>query len=127
MGLDTSHDCWHGSYIGFGWFRSTLFDVAFGVVPDKADSRHYAYLHEVDSWAEDDERRKDPLLKLLMHSDCDGEIAVEDQLALAARLEELGPKLEALPDERKHYASRAYQFARGLREANAANQAVEFR
>lgn len=76
----------------------------------------------------------DPLIKLLHHSDCDGEIPVEDQIALAERLEEIVPLLEDI-DRRETpaghlahlgHAGAARRFAAGLRLANSLNEPVEF-
>lgn len=123
MGLDTSHDCWHGSYITFGHFRGKLFDAAFGGGP----RAHYAYLDEVDAWPETDDRLKDPLMALLLHSDCDGEIEIDKQLALAERLEQLAPKLAEDPDDKtRRFSERAKTFAKGLREAHKAGEPVGF-
>lgn len=125
MGLDTSHDCWHGSYITFGEFRSAVFDAVFGGGPRE----RYAYFDEIARWQRwGDERMKDPLMTLLLHSDCDGEIEVDKQPALAARLEEVAPILPegmgAMPD----YGPRAWalEFAAGLRKANALGEPVDF-
>ena len=64
--------------------------------------------------------KSDPICILLDHSDCDGEIANEHCLALAARLEEIAPKLI-------QGGLMALRFAKGLRDAAEAGEDVEFR
>lgn len=116
MGLDTTHGCWHGPYSAFGEFRSSLFDAAFG----GGIRETYAYLREANAWTDDDSRRQDPIMVLLMHSDWDGSIPVEHAEELAGRLDELA---DILPDG---HAYDARQFARGLRTAAALGEDVEF-
>lgn len=81
--------------------------------------------------------RDDPLVVLLSHSDCDGEIAVKDCDPLADRLEEIVPILEARDADATNishhrrgmydgYAPAARRFAAGLREAAKANEPVDF-
>jgi hypothetical protein len=70
----------------------------------------------------------DPLVKLLYHSDCDGEIAAEDCEPLAERLMRLLPKL---PDENAgghigNWREKTLAFIVGLRHASAAGEAVRF-
>ena len=75
----------------------------------------------------------DPLIHLLNHSDCEGEIATEHCAALADRLEGLTPSLEVLDRVQpgvghlhrgKAWAAR--RFAAGLREAAEAGEPVDF-
>jgi hypothetical protein len=111
MGLDTSHDCWHGPYSSFGEFRSALFDAAVG-----GGSRvKYAYMDEIDALDS-----TDPLREFLVHSDCDGELPVSILFPLASRLEELAPRLN------RWHREAAERFAAGLRAADALGEAVEF-
>ena len=60
----------------------------------------------------------DPLMYLLIHSDCDGVIKPEHGAPLADRLEELLPFVED--------KQRTEQFIAGLREAAQADEDVEF-
>jgi hypothetical protein len=83
MGLDTTHDCWHGAYSSFMDWRSKICEIA-----------GYGYIGSREGfggklpWPKDD-----PLSLLLAHSDCDGEIKWEDCQAIANRLKELLPLL----------------------------------
>jgi hypothetical protein len=124
MGLDTTYDCWHGSYGTFGWWRGYVFDAAFPEESIHVDAPMYTYLDLVEAWSKDDPRLEDPIMTLLLHSDCDGEIEVKDLLPLANRLELLIPKLT---EQRPDWApERAWTFINGLRAAHAAGEPVEF-
>jgi hypothetical protein len=75
-----------------------------------------------------DALKPDPLYKLLYHSDCDGEIAAKDCLAIAKRLEQLIP---LLPDDDAGghigvWKDKTKQFAKGLRRAHRAKEALIF-
>lgn len=119
MGLDTSHDCWHGAYSAFGRWRAKVCEVAgHGKLDDRAG------FGGAIPWPTDD-----PLVKLLYHSDCDGEIAWEDCAAIADRLEELLPALKRAGDGGGHigdYAESAGRFIAGLRLAASRKENVDF-
>lgn len=68
----------------------------------------------------------DPLITLLDHSDCDGEIEAVDCAPLADRLEELLPDLPAHTGPHDDWTDKTRMFIDGLREAAAAGEAVEF-
>lgn len=146
MGLDVSHDAWHGAYSAFHRWRSKIAELA-GLPPlgfmegffeqgEYTDPlRHYAkewpntaaeYYNSLPiSW---DILKPDPLYKLLHHSDCEGEIAPEDCGPIADRLEELLP---SLPDEEDpghigNWKEKTQKFIDGLRAAAKANEPLEF-
>jgi len=147
MGLDVSHDCWHGSYLLFEAFRRRL-QTALGL--------DY-YLRFGGELPPIGVLRAEPLQTLLLHADNEGSIALADTEPLAARLEELAPLLAELPElpgdpdawhrevMRLHaqgigpadwpempglkpawYAEAALTFARGLRLAHARGEDVIF-
>lgn len=122
MGLDTTHECWSGSYSAFMRWRREIaraagfppLDLMLGFYSD--DSSHYSGLlmslgvdpdAALTASKEAPDKRwlceflpirwdyfaSDPLTKLLHHSDCDGEIAAADCGPIADRLEALLPKL----------------------------------
>jgi hypothetical protein len=71
---------------------------------------------------------REPLVWLLSHSDCDGEISVEQQIPIARRLEEIIDGL-AVHEGAGHIANwrdKTQAFIDGLRAANAAGEVVEF-
>lgn len=122
MGLNASHGCWDGGYSAFAHFRRALASL-IGIDLDKmagfGGHVPWSFL------------APDPLHILLNHSDCDGEIAVEDLLPLADRLDELVPMLENLERMSGELASfghaqSAREFADGLRDAACLGEPVEF-
>ena len=133
MGLDTSHDCWHGGYTGFTHWRNWLAGMAgYKITPADYEAGNVSPSPDIDwgsfkpenyagEWAE---TPKDPLLILLVHSDCDGEIKAKHCELLAVRLAGL---LENLIIEEDVFRQRTEQFIAGLRDAAALGESVEFR
>ncbi len=125
MGLDTSHDCWHGAYSAFHRWRCEIARAA-GLPPLELMEGFYCRLLAEGEWpnggvptlwpgpAKGDHRvwplaridkllpiswaclKPSPLHILLNHSDCEGEIAAADCTPIADALEAL---LANLPDE----------------------------
>lgn len=119
MGLDTSHDCWHGAYSAFKRFRVKLCEVA-----GYGDLEQREGFGGSKPWPE-----SDPLVKLLNHSDCDGEIAWQDCTPIADRLASLLPALEVAGDGGGHigsYHAVTVQFIAGLRLAASQEENVDF-
>lgn len=111
MGLDTTHDCWHGSYSSFNEFRRSLAQSAGWQLEEMSG------FGGVEPWPD---KAEDALVILLNHSDCEGEIAVDDLLPLAKRLREID-------DGRDAWRAKAVrQFATGLEMAAKAGEPVEF-
>ena len=120
MGLDTSHDCWHGAYTAFHRWRAELMRIAHD--RDIMSMRHYG---GTVPWSA---LGNDPLIVLLDHSDCDGIIEAKDCEPLAKRLEELLPLLPK-EDDRGHIGSwqkKTQQFIDGLRLAASRGEDVDF-
>jgi hypothetical protein len=128
MGLDTSHDCWSGSYSAFGRWRC---EIAKAAGRPTAEG-HLGERHVIEGdypsrcyygwW---DENPEDILDVLLVHSDCEGYIFPHHLTPLADRLEGL---LDKLPDEPWPYGARraTEQFINGLRKAADEYQIVTF-
>jgi len=116
MGLDTSHDCWHGSYSGFHKFRTYLADLigiklgnmqGYAVKnPIKWDSIPYNGLHE-----------------LLNHSDCDGKLTVLQCKKLLKGLKEI---LKVIPRDNEWCLLNTKDFIRGLESAIQNKESVDF-
>lgn len=143
MGLDTSHDCWHGAYSAFGRWRLAVaraagYKVAPVTWPDigyptdtvMLEWHRYEQKNYHGQW---DEVPADPLILLIVHSDCDGEILPEHAGLLADRLTELLPALAKAGDEAHgHIAARGgfvgatEKFITGLRAAAEAGEPVDF-
>lgn len=120
MGLDTSHDCWHGAYSAFMRWRKALCEVAgYGDIME-----HDGFSPPYKPWPSDD-----VLVELLAHSDCEGDLKWEICGDLADRLAQLLPALERKGDGGGRiggYAEKTLQFIDGLRAAHAAQENVEF-
>ena len=147
MGLDVTHDCWHGSYGSFNAFRE---DIARAIgVPlelmegfyreDRLDSlfmndMKLPYVAEstelyITQWLPIDWEvlKPDPIYILLHHSDCDGTIEIKDLLPIAERLETIAPLLgDGTGKVKWNMQEKALKFAAGLREAFSLNEVVEF-
>lgn len=148
MGLDTSHNAWHGAYSAFMRWRIELAKVA-GLPPlhmmkgfwvSGAAGYDPATVITNESQKESVQRfcenlpikweclKPDPLYILLAHSDCDGQIAAEDCGPIADRLEKLLPLLPN-GDGGGHignWRDKTEQFIKGLRRAAAANEPLDF-
>lgn len=142
MGLDTTHDCWHGAYSAFSRWREKLAEVAgYDIVTLDLQHDHGRTMTCIDwgLWPESAyydppyvpcrlDGTPDPLLLLIMHSDCEGKIRHEFLGQLAKRLEELLPQLEG-QDGGGHigdYGDKTRSFIEGLRLADSRGEDVEF-
>jgi hypothetical protein len=131
MGLDTSFDCWHAPYSSFQAWRTAVAEAAgyrilrkvrgsSGCSFDLPDLDWDAYTPANFEGRWRDGMPSDPLLVLLVHSDCDGKIELAHCGPLADRLEELIDKMA--PDVQ----TQTWRFIVGLRQAVEAKLPVEF-
>ena len=130
MGLDTSHDAWHGSYSSFNRFRMDLCRAAgyenLESIWDDVEVRGWdkgkvtVGVTEGMIQGEWDYEPIDPLMYLLQHSDCDGILPVKALIPLADRLEMLAPHMEY------GWQPAAIQFAEGCRNAAAEGEDIIF-
>ena len=137
MGLDCSHDAWHGAYSAFHRWRIKLAEVAGYAIADldydgvKRETILVDWGHLQDKLYGDwDKTPDDPLLILIAHSDCEGQINPPQLVALADRLDELLPELAKAGDGGGHignYAEKTKQFIAGLRWAAEENEPLLFR
>ena len=127
MGLDTSHDAWHGAYSAFDSWRSAICSAMGGKWPQghNSDMRWY--------WGPGFSKETHPGLRcLLCHSDCDGEIDPATCALLADELTALLPFMDAWGlgcghiAQRGGYADVTRTFIQGCRRAAAANEPLEF-
>lgn len=133
MGLDTTHDCWHGPYSAFMRWRQWLnYYIALDRAEASADWKEISFMgatREAINSAWNRQLYADqsvPLNVLMAHSDCDGEIAAEVCAPLADALQSLVDRRmppRALYDEQRPATER---FIAGLRAAAAANESVGF-
>lgn len=133
MGLDTSHDCWHGAYSAFTRWRHELAKAAGYQVIRIEGQIHdttmldWGHIAEKNFYGEWDVPPSDPLILLIAHSDCEGVIHPEHGALLADRLTELLPLLNG--DGGGHigsYREKTQTFIDGLRAAVAAGEDVDF-
>lgn len=135
MGLDTSHDCWHGPYSAFMRWRCEIAKAAgfpplqlmdgFCKVPKGVPlgvdvPSEYIGLERYlpVSWSY---FFGDPLSILLHHSDCDGEIRWQDCRRIANRLSDTLP---GIADQ--WVKGKTEQFIEGLNNAHDAEENVIF-
>lgn len=91
MGLDTSHDAFHGAYSAFNRFRQAVAAAMGGSYPPHNDPSF-----DADQWYWGDgfSKKTNPGLHVFfMHSDCDGYIKASDCKKIADELEALLPEI----------------------------------
>lgn len=107
MGLDTTHNAFHGSYIAFNCFRKAVAAAAGGSYPPHDPSLRDANGKPLrdDMWYFDNDitsREKNPGLAIfLSHSDCDGFLTPSECQIIADEIEALLPII----DEQDIYTS----------------------
>jgi hypothetical protein len=133
MGLDLSHGAWRGAYGAFKRFREALalaagYEVDDGsIYIDWGHTTHRNFFGEWDA-IPCSTLGPDPLLILIIHSDCDGSIEPEHCALLVDRLTELLPALEG-QDGLGHLGNlqeATQRFINGCREAATAGEPLEF-
>lgn len=135
MGLDTSHNCWHGSYPAFMRWRSALAAAAglppLGLMEGFCDRKTFPELPSYISarlpisW--DAVHCPAPLAELLTHSDCGGTITAASCGPMADALEALLPKLHGdLGGHVGNVWEKTMIFIDGLRRAAAKGETVRF-
>lgn len=109
MGLDTSHDAFHGAYSAFNRLRQIICRAAGGSFPPHRDQERLQELGiekaSDDRWYVPDEITVEShpgLYAFLSHSDCDGQLSPMQCYAVANDLESLLPKIAELDDGDMH-------------------------
>jgi hypothetical protein len=101
VGLDTTHNCWQGSYTSFGIWRQEVARAAGYTLKHRRDVPWttldipwdmFTHENEMGDWSKGP-AVEDPLLYLLVHSDVEGVIHPEEGRHVAARLEQVLPAL----------------------------------
>ena len=149
MGLDTSHDAWHGAYSAFMRWREMIAEIA-GMPPlrmmegfwtkGQAPYDPATMIFNDESGKESVERfcsglpikwealKPSALHALLYHSDCEGELSPEECRGIADELEKLLP-LFPQGDGGGHignWRDKTSQFIAGCRAAAEANEPINF-
>lgn len=156
MGLDTTHNAWHGAYSAFMRWRKEIARAAgipplelmegfftpqrkesdsFGQIPTfylgpRVDDLTASSIKRLEERLPImwDSLKPSPLHELLYHSDCDGEIPAESCGPIADALEALLPNM-ATGDAGGHigdWTKKTQQFIDGLRAAAAKGEPVGF-
>ena len=149
MGLDCSHDAFHGAYGAFNRLRQFVCAAAGGSFPPhwKKDAagelvlkgtlpQYDENLDQQRFYIFDDDFKSEEwpgLWEFLRHSDCDGDISPETCVKVADDLERLMPKMLELGWE-SHGHIKAYggfievvrKFIAGCRSAAEANEPLLF-
>lgn len=132
MGLDTSHDCWHGSYGAFSRWRNKVAEAAgymvgsFGGESMPRILLDWGHVTQSNLLGEWDDCPRDPLIFLIAHADDEGVIHPAQAGPLADRLAELLPKLDGISSLHLTDREKTQQFIDGLRAAVAAGEDVDF-
>jgi hypothetical protein len=146
MGLDCSHNAFHGAYSAFNRFRQAVCFALGGSFPPhwkhnpdfsitKGPNDEFTYDRTLDEGVIYFGRYLDEdsgLAIFLKHSDCDGEISPEDCTKVADELESLLPEIEKYGmggghiSARGGYADVARKFIGGCREAAKSNEPLIF-
>lgn len=118
MGLDTSHDCWHGPYSSFHRFRRNLAQ-RIGVDLDEYIGYSKTGTKELSSIEHD-------IMPLLNHSDCDGILTPEEAGRIAKGLQQILDSYdESIPAD-WDMKDKIEQFRDGCLEAARYNETIDF-
>lgn len=118
MGLDTSHNCWHGPYSSFNRFRYSL-GKQIGIDLDE-------YIGYGDKGTKDLASIEHDLMPLFNHSDCDGELSVEESKRIVNGLNNV---LENFNEQIKadyNFKEKIVQFRDGCLDAISKNEVIDF-
>lgn len=115
MGLDFTHGDAHWSYGGFMRFRARLIEtLELGNLNDMYDDgSYYEKLENI------------PIFPLINHSDCDGELTVEEMKAIIPQLDLIVSMWESQQPS-DYDAERGRQFVDGMKYAIEENEPMEF-
>lgn len=119
MGLDTTHNAWHGSYGRFARWRRALAEAAG--MPD-LDTIYGHQTGNALAYVTFEMLKPDDLHLLLDHSDCDGFISPENAEKIANRLEELLDE----PVLQEEWREKTEQFIEGARLAASLGEQIQF-
>lgn len=135
MGLDTSHDAWHGAYSAFSRWRNAIAEAAgysvwkvdMNNIPTETIMLDWGHITEANLFGLWPDPPHDPLIVLFAHSDCEGQIVPENAAPLADALAALLPKLEGdLGGHVGDIKHKTQLFIAGLRAAVEADEPLEF-
>ena len=119
MGLDTTHDAWHGPYSNFNNWREYLAEkVGFNL-------REMIGFGGSKEWTA--ELMEHDLYPLLNHSDCDGILTVEDCKRVSIGLQNMIDYMSQVKFEFEEYQlRRCIKFRNGCGLAISKNEPIKF-
>lgn len=119
MGLDTTHDAWHGPYSFFNNFRK---DIAAQIGINLDDCIGFGGNCTIDLSKIDH-----PIITLLGHSNCDGEITVEECRKTIIGIDQILDNLDKdLIKNHEFFMTDLLQFKKGCEKAIKQNEPIEF-
>lgn len=123
MGLDTSHDCWHGPYSSFNDFRTRI--AADQGIDDLR--KFYKDNPTMDAKPYEDAGVDPRIIPLLNHSDCDGTLSPIECKGISLFLSEYEQRIVGTGIDDGLHRDNVKRFAEGAAKAWVLNQEVEFR
>ena len=111
MGLETTHNCWHGPYSSFNQFRCAI---------ALADGFNLEEMEGYDGGRKWESLPPNKIHLLLDHSDCEGRLDWKQCGHIAESFIELYPRLDP------RWQVEARQFVKGLRLARKQKKSVIF-
>jgi len=119
MGLDTTHNCWHGPYSSFKDFRNAL-AAQIGI-----DLNDYIGYGSPDA-TKDLTSIDHDLMPLFNHSDCDGILTVEESKRIVKGLNSVLKNFNDQLDAPYYFKEYIEQFRDGCLDAISKNEIIEF-
>lgn len=117
MGLDTTHNCWHGPYSSFNRFRRSL-GHQIGINIDDYDG-YGGTIHKL-------EEMKHDLKPLFNHSDCDGRLTVNECKSIVKGLNNILENFNSEIESDYNFKEQIIQFRDGCFDAVSKKEMVHF-
>ncbi len=118
MGLDTTHNCWHGAYSSFNRFRYSL-AIQVGINLDEYDGYDKGGTKNLNDIKHD-------LMPLFNHSDCDGYLSVEESKRIVNGLNSVLDTFNETIECDFDFKEKIMQFHDGCLDAISKNETVKF-
>lgn len=118
MGLDTTHNCWHGAYSSFNRFRYSL-GKQIGINLDD-------YIGYGDKGTKNLTEIEHDLMPLFNHSDCDGYLSLDESEKIANGLNQVLDNFNDKLDMDFDFKDEIIQFRDGCLDAISKNEIVRF-
>ncbi len=116
MGLDTSHNAWHGSYNSFYTFRRSLAKL---IDIDLDQCLGFGGTMDLESIKHD-------LIPLLNHSDCDGELSVKEAEQIVKGLDLIVLNIHKTGIPYIGFIDQLIRFRDGCKLAIKLNEPIDF-